>query len=81
MRSRRPPPTCTPATTTKVKPDKSTAMLPPAAPRRRSPKSDTCKQAWSVPEQRILERLLSENLDSEKNRYERLFFLAVRENT
>ena len=57
------------------------AYASPGGAKKEKPKSETYEQAWPVPEQRILERLLSENFDSEKNRYERLFFLAVRENT
>lgn len=36
--------------------------------RSRGPKSDTFKMAWSVEEQRLLERLLEEIPDGEKNR-------------
>jgi hypothetical protein len=45
---------------------------PPLA-RRRSPSQRTYKQAWSVSEQHLLERLLSEIPDGERNWYERLF--------
>ncbi|KAH9052694.1 hypothetical protein EDB87DRAFT_1656352 [Lactarius vividus] len=75
-RSRRPP-TRPPATTTKAKtlalrtnqhskPDKS----PPAA--KEKPKSETYKQAWSVSEQHLLERLLTEIPDGEKNRWSKI---------
>ena len=54
-------------------------MPPPTAKKSRSV---TYTQAWSVSEQRLTERVLSEIPDSEKmNRYERLIFLAARENT
>ena len=43
-------------------------MRPPAA--KKKPKSETYKQAWSVSEQHLLERLLSEIPNGEKNRYE-----------
>ena len=43
-------------------------MLPPAS--KEKPKSETYKQAWSVSEQHLLERLLSEIPDGKKNRYE-----------
>ena len=36
--------------------------------RSRGPKSDTFKMSWSVEEQRLLERLLEEIPDGEKNR-------------
>ncbi|KAH8980670.1 hypothetical protein EDB92DRAFT_1899866 [Lactarius akahatsu] len=83
-RSRRPP-NRAPATTTKAKvlalqtnlhpePDK----CPPAAVKKEKPKSETYKQAWSISEQHLLERLLTEIPDGEKNRYETPF-LPVRE--
>ena len=73
-RSRRPPPRAhTPATTAKAKirseSDKCALMLPPAGKKEKT-KSETYKQAWSVSEQHLLERLLSEIPDGEKNRYE-----------
>ena len=74
-RTRRPPPTArTHATTAKAKirsePDKCALMLPPVA-KKEKPKSETYKQAWSVSEQHLLERLLSEIPDGEKNRCEK----------
>ncbi|KAF8263288.1 hypothetical protein EI94DRAFT_1741224 [Lactarius quietus] len=39
------------------------------------PKSETYKQAWSISEQHLLERLLAEIPDSEKNQYEIPFFV------
>ena len=44
-------------------------MLPTAS-KKEKPKSETYKEALSVSEQHLLERLLSEIPDSEKNRYE-----------
>ena len=44
----------------------------------KKPKSETYKQVWSVSEQHLLERLLSENPDGEKNRYGRLFVIGPR---
>lgn len=41
---------------------------PPAA-KKEKPRSETYKQAWSVSEQHLLERLLAEIPDGEKNRY------------
>jgi len=40
--------------------------------RHRGPKSDTFKMAWSVEEQRLLERLLEEIPDGEKNRWAKI---------
>ena len=80
-RSRRLPPIRPPATTVKAKirsePDKCPPILPPAA-NKEKPKSETYKQAWSISEQHLLERLLAEIPDGEKNRYEGLFCLRVR---
>ena len=42
------------------------------------PKSERYKQGWSVSEQHFLERRLSENPDSGKNRCERLFVIGAR---
>jgi len=73
-RSRRPPPT-RPPVTAKAKilsvHDKSPPMLPPAA-KKEKPKSETYKQAWSVSEQHLLERLLSEIPDGAKNRWSKI---------
>ena len=78
-RSRRPPPIRQPATTAKAKirsePDKCPPMLTPVA-NKEKPKSETYKQAWSISEQHLLERLLAEIPDGEKNRYETLFLSA-----
>jgi hypothetical protein len=79
-RFRRPPP-IRPPVTTKAKilsehDNKSPSMLPPAA-KKEKPKSETYKQAWSVSEQHLLERLLSEIPDGEKNRYEILLLLSA----
>ncbi|KAI9438053.1 hypothetical protein H4582DRAFT_2076646 [Lactarius indigo] len=76
-RSRRPP-TRPPATTAKAKvltlqtnrhpePDKCA----PAA-KKEKPKSETYKQAWSISEQHLLERLLTEIPDGEKNRWSKI---------
>ena len=77
-RSRRPPPTRPPAssaakakilalqTNQLIEPDKS---LPSAGAKKEKPKSETYKQAWSISEQHLLERLLTEIPDGEKNRY------------
>ena len=78
-RTRRPPPTRPPASTAKAKilalqtnqhsePDKCLPTLPPAT-KKEKPKSETYKQAWSISEQHLLERLLTEIPDGEKNRY------------
>ena len=68
-RSRRQPPTRTPATTAKT--DRCAAFMRPPAAKKEKPKSETYKQAWSVSEQHLLERLLSELPNGEKNRYEK----------
>jgi hypothetical protein len=75
-RFRRPVPTRTPATTAKAKIRSETEkctppMLPPTA-KKEKPKSETYKQAWSVSEQHLLERLLSEIPDGEKNRWSKI---------
>ena len=67
---RRPPPTRPPALTAKT--DKCAPMLPHPA-KKEKPRPETCNQAWSVSEQHLLDRLLSQIPDGEKNRYERLF--------
>jgi hypothetical protein len=41
---------------------------PPTA-KKEKPKSETYKQAWSISEQHLLERLLTEIPEGEKNRY------------
>ena len=61
------PLTCTP--TTMAKANKCTApMLPPTA--KEQPKFETYKQAWSLSEQHLLERLLSEIPNGKNNWYE-----------
>ena len=67
-RSRCPPTTRTPATTVKANKTCAASVLPPAD-KKEKPKSETYKQAWSVSEQHLLERLLSEIPDGEENRY------------
>jgi hypothetical protein len=72
-RVRRPLPSCPPAAKAKVlnkqpsEPDRPPPALPTA--KKEKPKSETYKQAWSVSEQHLLERLLTEIPDGEKNRY------------
>lgn len=81
-RSRRHPLTRPPTTTAKAKvlalqtsqplePDKCPPALSPAA-KKDKPKSETYKQAWSVSEQHLLERLLTEIPDGEKNRWSKI---------
>jgi hypothetical protein len=41
----------------------------PSVAKKEKPRSETYKQAWSVSEQHLLERLLAEIPDGEKNRY------------
>ena len=77
-RPRRPPPT-RPHTiakptirTLKDKPLSETDNIPPSVPsiaKKEKPKSETYKQAWSISEQHLLERLLTEIPEGEKNRY------------
>ena len=78
-RSQRPPPTArTHTTTTKSKirsePDKCT-LIPAKSEK---PKSETHKQAWSISEQHLLERLLTEIPDGENNRYATQLFVRAR---
>jgi hypothetical protein len=47
----------------------------PATAKKEKPRSETYKQAWSVSEQHLLERLLAEIPDGEKNRYVTTLFL------
>ncbi|KAH8990935.1 hypothetical protein EDB86DRAFT_2831045 [Lactarius hatsudake] len=79
-RSRRPP-NRPPATTAKAKvlalqtnqrPEPN--ICPPAAAnsKKEKPKSETYKQAWSISEQHLLERLLTEIPDGEKNRWSKI---------
>ncbi len=72
-RPRRPLPTRSHIAKSKVKtkqiaePDRISPE-PPIA-KKEKPKSETYKQAWSISEQHLLERLLTEIPDGEKNRY------------
>lgn len=75
-RPRRPLPTRPHATKAKQRaletrrlsePESVTPELPTA--KKEKPRSETYKQAWSVSEQHLLERLLAEIPDGEKNRY------------
>jgi hypothetical protein len=50
-----------------------------SAGRAARPKSETYKQAWSVEEQHLLERLLEEYPDGAKNRCVRVLFFLVRD--
>ena len=45
------------------------ASIEPPIAKKEKPRSETYKQAWSVSEQHLLERLLAEIPDGEKNRY------------
>jgi hypothetical protein len=76
-RPRRPPPTHPHIAKAKMKRSLKTKPIsdpdrvspePPAA-KKEKPKSETYKQAWSISEQHLLERLLTEIPDGEKNRY------------
>jgi len=75
-RARRTPPTRLPTTKAKAKkiskPDKCPPILPPPATKKENPKSETYKQAWSISEQHLLERLLAEIPDGEKNRWSKI---------
>ncbi|KAF8264629.1 hypothetical protein EI94DRAFT_1805568 [Lactarius quietus] len=75
-RARRPPPTRSRASKAKAKKvsehDKCPPMLPPPATKAEKPKSETYKQAWSISEQHLLERLLAEIPDGEKNRWSKI---------
>jgi hypothetical protein len=55
----------------KTKPisDPDRVSLEPSITKKEKPKSETYKQAWSISEQHLLERLLAEIPDGEKNRY------------
>lgn len=75
-RPRRPLPTRPHATKAKqrapeakqlTEPDRASPESPIA--KKEKPRSETYKQAWSVSEQHLLERLLAEIPDGEKNRY------------
>jgi hypothetical protein len=61
-RSRRPPPASPAKAALQTNPDKC------APAKKDKPKSETYKQAWSISEQHLLERLLTEIPDGEKNR-------------
>ena len=63
------PPTPPRKTPLKTKGTENLVRMESGKPKRsRGPKSDTFKMAWSVEEQRLLERLLEEIPDGEKNR-------------
>ena len=65
----RPPPSPLRRATPKAKDAEKPVQTENDKPKRsRGPKSDTFKMAWSVEEQRLLERLLEEIPDGEKNR-------------
>jgi hypothetical protein len=51
--------------------------LAPPATKKEKPKSETYKQAWSISKQHLLERLLTEIPDGEKNRYVTSFHFAL----
>jgi hypothetical protein len=83
-RIRRPLPTRPPAAKAKILshstkqpsgPDRP--LLAPPAAKKEKPKSETYKQAWSISEQHLLERLLTEIPDGEKNRYATSFRFAT----
>jgi len=62
-----------PKTPPKAKSAEKPVQTEPDKPKRsRGPKSDTFKMAWSVEEQRLLERLLEEIPDGEKNRWAKI---------
>ncbi|KAI0251525.1 hypothetical protein BJV78DRAFT_1210337 [Lactifluus subvellereus] len=77
-RVRRPLPTRLPAAkgkvlTLKTKQSSEPDRPPPAPPiAKKKPKSETYKQAWSISEQHLLERLLTEIPDGEKNRWAKI---------
>ncbi|KAF8265680.1 hypothetical protein EI94DRAFT_1855968, partial [Lactarius quietus] len=75
-RARRPTPTRPPTTTTKAKkvsePDKSPPMLPPPTTKKEKPRSETYKQAWSISEHHLLEQMLAEIPDDEKNGWSKI---------
>ena len=48
---------------------KTEQLSEPPVAKKEKPRSETYKQAWSVSEQHLLERLLAEIPDGEKNRY------------
>lgn len=67
--ARKLPPTPPRKSPPKVKDTENLVQMESGKPKRsRGPKSDTFKMAWSVEEQRLLERLLEEIPDGEKNR-------------
>lgn len=65
---RPPPPRKSPPKAKDTEKEKLVQMESGKPKRSRGPKSDTFKMAWSVEEQRLLERLLEEIPDGEKNR-------------
>jgi hypothetical protein len=54
-------------------PEPDRALSEPQITKKEKPKSETYKQAWSISEQHLLERLLTEIPDGEKNRYVTFF--------
>jgi hypothetical protein len=68
-RSRRPLPARSHASKAKQCAVKSEQLSEPPIAKKEKPRSETYKQAWSVSEQHLLERLLAEIPDGEKNRY------------
>ena len=56
---------------------KAEQLSAPPITRKEKPRSETYKQAWSVSEQHLLERLLAEIPDGEKNRYATSLYLAT----
>lgn len=68
-RPRRPLPTRPHAAKAKQCSLKPEHLSEPPIPKKEKPRSETYKQAWSVSEQHLLERLLAEIPDGEKNRY------------
>ncbi|KAF9644416.1 hypothetical protein BDM02DRAFT_3190620 [Thelephora ganbajun] len=69
----RPPPSPPRKAPPKAKDSEKLVQTANGKPKRsRGPKSDTFKMAWSVEEQRLLERLLEEIPDGEKNRWAKI---------
>jgi hypothetical protein len=68
-RPRRPLPTRPHAAKAKQSALKAEQLSGPPIAKKEKPRSETYKQAWSVSEQHLLERLLAEIPDGEKNRY------------
>jgi hypothetical protein len=68
-RPRRPPPARPHAARAKKCALEAEQFSEPPIAKKEKPRSETYKQAWSVSEQHLLERLLAEIPDGEKNRY------------